>query len=110
LAGGGFVFLLSFTDYSVPSLFHLSVYPLEIFAEYSASNEPVRAFLLATPLLLITIVVLSLSQAALRNAVLKPLGHIRAWTVKPAWPAWLVHLQWLAVVLLLAQIIILFSC
>lgn len=89
LAGAGFVFLLSITDYSVPSLFQLNVYSLEIFAEYSATGEPARAFLTAVPLLLITMLFLSFSQAALRNAVLKPRSTALSFPTPPRWPAWL---------------------
>ena len=106
VAGGGFVFLLSLTDYSVPSLFHLNVYPLEIFAEYSASSEPSRAFLLAIPFLLITILVLAASQMALRNAVQKPLWHIRPWPVAPVWPEWLLYLQRPSLVVLASQVLV----
>ncbi len=51
LSGTGLCFLLSLTDYSVPSLFQVNVYALEIFAEFSASGSPERAFLLSLPLL-----------------------------------------------------------
>ena len=46
-AGGGLIFLLNLLDYSVPSLFGVNVYALEIFAEFSSSNQPVRALLLS---------------------------------------------------------------
>ena len=106
LAGGGFVFLLSFTDYSIPSLFHLNVYSLESFAEFSASSEPSRAFLSAVPLLLIAVLVLSASQGALRDAALKPTKQIHPRTTSPVWPAWFVTLQGLGIGLLIAQIFI----
>lgn len=89
LAGAGFVFLLSITDYSVPSLFQLNVYSLEIFAEYSATGEPTRSFLMAVPLLLVTVLFLSFSQAALRNAVLKPRRNAIPFPIPLRWPAWL---------------------
>jgi iron(III) transport system permease protein len=69
-AAGGFLFLLTLNDYSVPSLFSLNVYPLEIFAEYSAHAQPVRALLLSLPLLVITLSVIIFSQSAFRNAAL----------------------------------------
>jgi iron(III) transport system permease protein len=106
LAGGGFVFLLSFTDYSIPSLFHLNVYSLESFAEFSASNEPSRSFLSTIPLLLITVLVLFASQGALRNAVLKPTRQIYHRTTLPVWPTWFITLQRVGIALLLAQIFI----
>ena len=51
LSGTGLCFLLSLTDYSVPSLFQVNVYSLEIFSEFSATGSPERAFLLSLPLL-----------------------------------------------------------
>jgi iron(III) transport system permease protein len=45
-AGAGILFLLSVMEFSVPSLFQNNVYSMEIFAEFSASYEPARAFLL----------------------------------------------------------------
>jgi iron(III) transport system permease protein len=104
LAGGGFLFVLSLLDYSVPSLFHVNVYALEIFAEFSASHQPARAFLLSFPLLAVAAGVLFFSQSALRNAVLSPPWRRRSWTVAPALPAWAVHLQRTACAILAAQI------
>lgn len=106
LAGGGFLFLLSLVDYGVPSLFHVNVYALEIFAEYSASNEPARAFLLALPLLLLATGAVYLSQSAFRDAALSPPWRRRGWAVPPTWPGWVIWLQRLAVALLLAQALV----
>ena len=104
LAGGGVLFLLSLIDYSVPSLFNLNVYSLEIFAEFSATNEPVRALILSFPLLVIAVAVALVCLAPLRNAASSPAWRASAWKVKPAWPAWFSGLQWLAVAILLIQI------
>jgi iron(III) transport system permease protein len=104
LAGGGVLFLLSLIDYSVPSLFNLNVYSLEIFAEYSASNEPVRALLLSLPLLIIAVAVVLVSMSALKNAALSSAWHIPAWKTSPTWPKWLVTLLWLAMVALATQV------
>ena len=106
LVGGGFIFLFSLTDYSVPSLFQTNVYTLEIFAEFSASNEPVRAFLLAIPLLCITCIIIYFSQSAIRNVVQKPLWHIRSRNSEMVWPLWFISLQYLAIIILSAQILI----
>lgn len=54
LVGGIFTFLLTVLDYSVPSLFLINIYSLEIFAEFSATNQPARAFLLSLPLIITT--------------------------------------------------------
>jgi len=103
LAGGGIVFLLSLTDYSVPSLFQVNVYSLEIFAEFSASNEPGRAFLLAVPLLLITFIVMTFSQSRLRNAALKPVRLSKQENMSMSWPSWFLAGQWLGIMILAFQ-------
>ena len=104
LAGGGVLFMLSLMDYSVPSLFQMNVYSLEIFAEYSASNQPARAFLLSLPLLLIAVAVLAVSFLILRNAAQSSNWHTPTWKVAPAWPTWFTWLQRVAVAVLVAQI------
>jgi iron(III) transport system permease protein len=106
LAGGGVLFLLSLLDYSVPSLVNLNVYSLEIFAEFSASNQPVRALLLSFPILLIAVVVIFASLSPLRNAAQSTSWRMPTWKVAPAWPKWLVILQWLALAVLVAQIVV----
>jgi iron(III) transport system permease protein len=106
IAGAGLLFLLSITDYSVPSLFSVNVYSLEIFAEYSASNQPSRAVLLALPLLLVTIIVVVMSQAALRNTAQSSARHIRNW-MPPSWPSWFNWLQKFGMTILLIQISVL---
>ena len=106
LAGGGILFLLSVTDYSVPYLFQLNVYPLEIFAEFSASNEPAGAFLCALPLLLIAVVIVALSQYGLRNVAQGTTWHKPSWNVKPEWPRWFAGLQWVAIIIIVIQVLV----
>jgi iron(III) transport system permease protein len=106
LAAGGLLFLLSLLDYSVPSLFSVNVYSLEIFAEFSASNQPTRAFLLSLPLLVIAVAVITVSFSTLKKAAQSPALRAGTWQVKPAWPAWLVILQSAAVIVLAVQIIL----
>ncbi len=55
LASGGILFLLSLTDFNLPSLFQVNVYALEIFTEFNVSAEAGSAFLYALPLCLITV-------------------------------------------------------
>jgi len=69
LAALGFVFILVITDYSVPALYSYSVYSLEIFSDFSATNSPTRSVLLSAPLTLITFLMLMLSLGGLRNMV-----------------------------------------
>ena len=84
-AGGSLLFLLSLMDYSVPSLFGVNVYALEIFAEFSASHQPVRAFLLATPLLALAAVTLFAGQRFLRRAAQLPVRGGSPWCTPPRW-------------------------
>ncbi|MFO7975687.1 MAG: ABC transporter permease subunit [Candidatus Hydrogenedentota bacterium] len=49
--GVGFVFLLTLTGFSVPALFQVNVYPVEIFTELSAFHEVGRAVAHMLPLL-----------------------------------------------------------
>jgi iron(III) transport system permease protein len=106
LAGASFIFLLSLMDYSVPSLFQVSTYSLEIFAEFSASNQPSRAFLLATPLLLISVMILIYAQNALRGITLQSPWKSRLWEVPPRWSWTFRILQSVAMILLLSQILV----
>lgn len=104
VTGFGLLFLLSLVDYSVPSLFGLNVYALEIFAEYSSSHEPRLALALALPLLLLTVLVVLASQAVVRQAAQPPPWRHRPWGAPPCWPVWLQRLQWAAAVILLLEI------
>jgi len=103
-AGTGILFLLSLVDYSVPSLFGLNVYSLEIFAEYSATNQPHRAFILALPVLFITLAVILFARVALRDAV-----QNQVWNRAGAydWPVWFTWLQRFAVIVIILQISVL---
>jgi len=104
LTAFGLLFLLSLVDYSVPSLFGLNVYALEIFAEYSASHAPRLALALALPVLMLTVVAVLASQAAARQAAQPPPWRHRRWSTPPGWPSWLQGMQWAAAVILLLSI------
>ena len=105
IAGAGFLFVLSITEYSVPSLFSKNVYALEIFAEYSTNSIPAKAFLLSIPLLFISGAVIIFSQSAIRNATL----HIGRQTpnlkslILPRWFSWL---QMLCVAVVLSGLLV----
>ncbi|MBW6517920.1 MAG: iron ABC transporter permease [ANME-2 cluster archaeon] len=103
-AGTGILFLLSLVDYSVPSLFGLNVYSLEIFAEYGATNQPSSAFLLALPELFITLAVILLARNALKDAVQ---NQVRSRAGTYDWPLWFTWLQRFAIIVLFLQISIL---
>ena len=80
-------------DYSVPSLLQVHVYAMEIFAEYSASNDPVRAFLLAVPLILVAAAVVIAVLTPLKNLVLRMTRYRPVWENPPSWPATIDLLQ-----------------
>jgi iron(III) transport system permease protein len=102
--GAGFLAVLSLADYTVPSLFSVNVYALEIFAEYSASNDPAAALLSAVPVMLVAVAIVVASQSVLRDATVRPPWRDHAWAVPPRWPSWLVWSQRGALFVLAAQI------
>ncbi|MDY0018471.1 MAG: ABC transporter permease subunit [Anaerolineae bacterium] len=105
-AGAGLIFVLSLMDYSVPSLFGVNVYALEIFAEFSASNQPVRAFLLSMPLLVLAAGGLFAGQVLLRHAAQVPVWGVSPWSTPPRWENGFALCQSIAVALWGAQVLI----
>jgi iron(III) transport system permease protein len=103
LTGGGIVFLLSLLDYSVPSLFQVHVYAMEVFAEFSASHDPARACLMAAPLLVLAVAVIAAVLEPLRGLTARVGLHRAAWASPPRWPAWLAVSQGVVVALLILQ-------
>ncbi len=106
LAGGGILFLLTLMDYSIPSLFGVNVYALEIFSEFSATNEPVRAFLLSVPLLIISMIVLYYTQSIFRNTMMAHLWHTEKWAIEPKWSPIFKFTQRIGLAVLLIQIMV----
>ena len=103
LTGGGIIFLFSILDYGVPSLFQMNVYALEIFAEYSATNSPERAFLMAVPLLLFAVGVIIALLEPLRRLTSRQVLHRPVWSTPPHWPVWAASLGWAFGLLLIVQ-------
>lgn len=106
LTGSGLCFLFSLTDYSVPSLFQVNTYSMEIFSEFSASSQPGRAFLLALPLLALTGAVLLALVGSLRALAENSAAGDRQRHAAPAfrWPAWFVMLLGVAGAVWAAQV------
>lgn len=48
------IWIVTLFDYTIPSLFSMNVYAMEIFLEFSSSYNPSRAFLLSLPLMLLS--------------------------------------------------------
>lgn len=105
-ACAGLLFLLSLMDFSIPSLFSINVYALEIFAEYSATNDPIRALLLGAPLLALAVIVIMFVQRSIRSAALtigRPAGREPAFLIFPEWLNWL---QKSALMIIIIQILV----
>ena len=110
LAGAGLVFLLSIIDFTIPSLLQFNVYSLEIFAEFSSTNEPARAFLLSIPLLLISFVVFSGSQHSLKKIELSNIWNKSRFNMKMSWPIWFRIFINFAMILFITSMLIPFIC
>ena len=106
LTGGGIIFLFSILDYGVPSLFQVDVYALEIFAEFSATNSPQRAFLLALPLLLFAVGVLIALLEPIRKLTSRQVLHRSSWNTPPRWPGWVANLGWMIGIVLVVQAVL----
>ncbi len=105
-AGAGLIFTLSILDYSIPSLFQLNTYSLDIFAEYSATASPLRALLISLPLLLVCLIIILLAQAPLRQAAAQSGWRLPTWQTPPHWPQWLSLLQIMALAIAMMQALI----
>jgi iron(III) transport system permease protein len=72
LVGGGFVFLMSLADFSVPSLFQVHVYAMEIFVEHSTGNGQAATLAVALPLVLVGLAVVPLISRGMQHMGLVP--------------------------------------
>jgi iron(III) transport system permease protein len=104
----GFLFIICCSDYSVPSLFGADVYALEIFAQYSASNIAAQALLYALPLLVITLVVMVSCRSGIRTLAQTPDWLTTRFGNPPRYPEYFRVLQTVAVIVVIAQIAMLF--
>ncbi|NSW89617.1 MAG: iron ABC transporter permease [Firmicutes bacterium] len=66
----GLIFLLSFCDYTIPSLFSINVYAVEPFVEYSSSYNVFRALFTSLPLLVPSVFVFFFSMKNVRKLFL----------------------------------------
>lgn len=67
LSIGAVIFVLSVMDYSIPSLFQVNVYSMEIFSDYSAAGQSVHSLYLSLPLMITAAAVIILSFLPLKN-------------------------------------------
>jgi iron(III) transport system permease protein len=105
VAAGGLIFAFSITDYSVPTLFSVNVYSLEVFSDFSATNQAARALILSLPLVIATLLVLWASQRALRSTLQREASQRAPPRLES--PLWLGALQWAALLILFAQVLVL---
>ena len=107
LAALGFVFILVVTDYSVPTLYSYNVYSLEVFSEFSASNNPAHSVWLSLPIVLITLIVLILTLKRLRNTVQSSSVSKTETLSDWGFPGWFKTIQTLAASVILVQVVFL---
>ena len=106
LAGGALVFLMCLQEYSIPSLFQVSTYSLEIFSDYSAHNQPVRALLLSVPVMIISCAALAGAKPGFRHvAVTAPRGG-QAGPAEFRLPLWFRIIQYGCLLLMGMQILL----
>lgn len=77
LSGAGCVFVLSATDFSIPSLFQYNVYAMELFSDFSAYGKAVNSFWLALPLILLIMIAVTFLLQGLQQIFVpsKSRGH-----------------------------------
>ncbi|MBI4563514.1 MAG: iron ABC transporter permease [Planctomycetes bacterium] len=73
-SGGMLVFLLSFSDFGVPSALMVNVYPIEVFTEFSAYFDVKRAIATAVPPVVLVAAIFVARQALLRARPYETLG------------------------------------
>ncbi|MGN0297764.1 MAG: ABC transporter permease [Lachnospiraceae bacterium] len=79
-AASGGIFILSVTDFSVPSMFQYNTYSLEIFSVYSRTGNVKNACMMAIPLFLLLLLPVSfLAQGVSRIGFSQPNQRGRCW-------------------------------
>lgn len=101
---GAIIFLLCLMDYSVPSLLQVQVYPMEIFADFSAVHSPERAFMLSIPMIAVATVGLFTLLKPLRSLVVSATFQNQAWRAPADWPFWFENLLKVGTAFLLISI------
>ena len=100
------IFLFSLGDYSIPYLFSVNVYSLEIFTGFSASADLMTALKTALPVMAAALPLILWMLTLIRQVALKPgfLSEKKERLFK--WPLWFRFLQKAAVLLLLVQLLV----
>ena len=106
LIGGALLFLLSIADFSVPSLFRVNVYALEIFAEFSSTGSPADALLLSIPIIGCAFIVVIALYKSLKQVLFSSGRTNKSLLISFYWPSWVKILQIIAIVILMFQILV----
>lgn len=86
VAAFAFVFVLSATDFSVPSLFQHPTYALEVFAEYGRTGSLKQAGAMAVPLVFAAMILLAIADRGVQAVPLqKPAGDGQGLPLSGAW-------------------------
>ena len=103
----GLVFILVITDFSVPTLYSFNVYSLEVFSEFSASNNASNSLFLSVPTLILTFILLSYTLKGLRitsqSSSVGQVSGFKDWS----FPGWFKILQQLALMVVVLQVTLL---
>lgn len=75
LVAGALVFLLSLSEFAVPSLLQVAVYPVQIHTEFAANYDAGRALALSMPVGFLGLTVLAITTASLTRMP-RPLGEV----------------------------------
>ena len=67
LSGAVFVFIFAITDFSVPDILRVRVYPVEIFVQFSAFYNEAGAMMLSLPLMAITFLLVLVQRRILKD-------------------------------------------
>lgn len=90
-AGTALLFVMGMTDYSIPSLFQVNVYALEIFSEFSATGSAANALLLSVPsVALCSLLMVWIARTLWSHSVVQSSD---VWAVAPHWPRSVVVVQ-----------------
>ncbi len=104
ISGMVFAFLWTIHDFSVPSLFFVNIYALEIFAKYSATNHPFEPFVLSLPMIgVATIMIVYVSNYSKKLMMGLRKGQTKE-SLPLIMPIWLRSLQIVALAILIIQI------
>lgn len=106
LAGGALVFLISLQEYSIPSLFQISTYSLEIFSDYSAYNQPIRALLLSLPLAAVSAGAVMCTIPSFRHVSTMAPRHGRMQVTGFLLPSWFRIAQYGSLLVLIMQMVL----